>query len=175
MARKKPEKTRRIKPIERRLIDRQESLFEKLQALAREVERLAKRNPTGAVPEAIRVKAEALLFDSLGFRPGRRGELPVAAPHLGGLATQLADALAALVAYEQRHTFWDHARNLPRWQATRGVIFIKRMSPRPGTRTRILADHRALEDERRRAAEMLEIRAKLAKLLAAQRLAALNS
>lgn len=154
------------KPITPRLIERHETLFPKLQALARRVEAQAARRPQGAVSDALRAEAEALLFEAetlVEFRA--HAALPVAAPHLGGLAGQLRAALADLLAFEARHSHWDARANASVWALARGSRTVKRLMPRPGSRAAAQAAARAEKEAQTQAAKMADLRAKLVKRL----------
>jgi len=154
------------KPITLRLIERHEALFPKLQTFARQVQAQAARRPLGVVSDDLRAEAEALLFEAQPFRErGERGALPLAAPHLGGLAGQLSAALAALLAFEARHSQWDARANAPVWALDRGVRPLKRLMPKPGSKAAAQAAARSERDAQARAAKMADLRAKLVKRL----------
>ena len=154
------------KKLSPRLIERHETLFPKLQALTRTVQALSARRPGRLVPEEMRVTAEALLFEALPFSAGRRRELPVAAPDCAGLAGQLRAALAALMAFEARHSQWDMRFGEPVWMADDPHIHrLKRLAPKPGSKAAAKAAARAEMNRAARAARMLEIRALLVKRL----------
>ncbi len=153
--------------ISPRQVDRFETLFEKLQSLARQVETAARSRPGGAVPDDMRVKAEALLYEVLPFREARYArELPLAAPHFSGLSAQLAEALTALVTFETRHSQWDARFDEPVWSTTgRFIQRLRRLAPRPGSKAAIRAAAQAEMEEAKRAADMIEIRRKLVQRL----------
>lgn len=71
---------------------------------------LGAKKPNADVSDALRISAEGLLSDCAPFIRQRGERLPVAAPDLMGLAAQLGQALAALEAWESRHTSWDEQR-----------------------------------------------------------------
>ena len=103
----------------------------RLMPLARQADTIAAKNPRAEVPEAVRVLAEGLIYESHGFRQHRRGGgLPVAGHHYGPLAAQLAQALAGLVAFEIRHTHWDGAAGALMWLVEGGALPVRRLAPR---------------------------------------------
>lgn len=117
--------------ISRRLAAQHEAVYLRLVALTRQVEALAARRPELGVPEPVRVLAEAVLFDSRVFhqpRPSARC-LPAAAPHYGALAAQLASAVAALVAFEARHSGWDDRLKAFLWRVEGKSLPIQRLRP----------------------------------------------
>lgn len=153
-------------PLSRHLVDRHEALFPKLEALARELEALARTKPGRAVPEDKRVAAEAMLCEAQRFRPGRGRGLVGAAPHCAGLAAQLAEALAALVAFEGRHTQWDSRVRALVWRfAPHQVVPVRRFAPRKGSRAAARLEMDIAAIRMARAVYMREIRAKLVKRL----------
>lgn len=112
-----------------------ETLFIKLGALTRQAEALARSRPGGAVPPETRAAAEALLYDAHVVLVGqprrskRPRELPVAAETLGGLATQLGQALARLDAYEAAHSRWNAELNCYAWQVAGDPLPVRRLRP----------------------------------------------
>lgn len=156
------------KELSPRLIERHETLFPKLQAFTRTMQSAAARRPRGVVPEGMRVMAEALLFEALPFGTSRqRRELPVAAPDCAGLAGQLSAALAAMVAFEARHSQWDARFAEPVWMADDHHIHrLKRLAPKPGSKAAVKAVAKAEMEEAARAARMVELRARLVQRLA---------
>jgi hypothetical protein len=158
--------TRPTPKIPRRTAERQEVLFQKLQAFARQVQGVAGRRPGMGVPEKVRRTAEALLFDVEPFREApRRRVLPDTAPSYGGLAAQLGEALTALVAFETRHTHWDAVRLQPMWLVSHGLMKVRRLAPRPGSKAAARADALDERDRERREAEILDLRRKLVRRL----------
>ncbi len=158
------------KKLSPRLIERHETLFPKLQALSRTVQALSARRPRSLVPEEMRVTAEALLFEALPFSAGRRRELPVAAPDCAGLAGQLRAALAAMMAFEARHSQWDARFGEPVWMADDHCIHrLKRLAPRPGSKAAAKAEAKAEAEAAALATRMVALRAKLAQRLAQSR------
>jgi hypothetical protein len=152
--------------IPRRLAERQEVLFEKLQALTRQVQAAARQRPARTVPDDLRARAETMLFEVQPFRPSRgKPVLAEAAPHYGGLATQLAEALAALVAFEARHTHWDARVDAPAWVVPGPMMTLRRLGPRPGSKAAVRALAKAEVDKAARAAAMLDLRARLVQRL----------
>lgn len=166
-------KSPKPKKLSPRLIERHETLFPKLQALTRTVQALSARRPRRLVPEEMRVTAEALLFEALPFSAGRRRDLPVAAPDCAGLVGQLRAALAAMMAFEARHSQWDMQFGEPVWLADDHRIHqLKRLAPKPGSKAAAKAEARAEMRTAARAARMLEIRALLVKRLTQYKLRA---
>jgi len=159
------------KKLSPRLIERHEDLFPKLQTLTRKVQSISARQPRSLVPEAMRVAAEALLFEALPFSAGRRrGDLPVAALDCAGLAGQLSAALAAMMVFEARHSQWDARFGEPVWIADDHQVHrLKRLAPRPGSKAAAKAAAKAEMDAAARAARMVELRAKLVQRLAQSR------
>jgi hypothetical protein len=101
-----------------------EALYPRLETLTRQVESIAARKPDVSVPAETRAAAEALLFEVIRFRPRRplrsqqKGGNAVATAALepspdnvAALATVLGQALAALGAFEARHTVWSPRHN----------------------------------------------------------------
>jgi hypothetical protein len=167
---KQAEAPMREKPrpkISRRMAERHEAFCPKLQKLARQVGATGRSSPKLAVPDAVRREAEALLFDVQPFREiPTRGALPVAAPHYGGLAAQLAEALTALLAFEQRHTQYNFLTLQPQWSVEGpGVMPVKRLAPRPGSLAAVRARAQAEHEKSRRVAKMAYYRAELARRL----------
>ena len=141
---------------------RHEALFPKLQALTRKVELIARKKPEQAVPETIRAEAGVMLFEIETFRQLRRPRaVPPAAPHFGGLAAQLAEALTAMVAFETRYTQWDARFEEPVWKVPHGIMKIRRLAPRPGSKAAIRAAALAEAEKAKQAAKMIELRRKL--------------
>lgn len=156
MPRKTPAK------IPRRLALRQEAVFENLHSLARAIQSGAARSPARAVPEDLRIRAEALLFAAQAFHPGRRGStLPEAAPHLSGLAMQLGEALTRLIAFETRHSQWNAVLGETVWSVDGPVMRLKRLRPRPGSRAAAHAEAKARQEADLRAARNADLRQKL--------------
>lgn len=153
--------------IPRRLALRQEALYEALQTLARTVAASAARTPARAVPEAMRAKAETLLFAAESFRPTRRGRtLPQAAPQLSGLAAQLTEALSLLIAFETRHSQWNAVLGETVWRVDGPVMRLRRLQPRPGSRAACHAEAKARQEAELRAARVADLRQKLVLRLA---------
>ncbi len=152
--------------IPRRLAERQEVLFARLQALARQVQAAARQRPAQPVPEDVRAKAETMLFEVQPFRASRsKPVLRDPAPHYAGLATQLAEALAVLVAFEARHTHWDARVDAPAWVVPGPMMTLRRLGPRPGSKAAVRALAKAEVDKAARAAAMLDLRARLVQRL----------
>ena len=129
-----------------------EALYLRLASLARQAEASAARRPEGAVGDTTRRLAEAVLFDTRRFI-GPRGALPVAAPDLAGLATQLGQALAALETFEAQHAAWDDTLKCFTW-SVRGhaKLPVARLRPKA-----------AVGQTPQQAARMAELRQKLAR------------
>ncbi|MGV8854954.1 MAG: hypothetical protein ACOH2L_09895 [Devosia sp.] len=103
--------------LTRRKADAHEALFLRLAALTKQVEAMAARRPAAPVPEGLAVLAEGALYEARQFAERRhRRDLPVAAPHCGALAAQLATVLAGLVAFEARRSRWDGVLQAQIWQ-----------------------------------------------------------
>lgn len=155
-----------VPQIPRRLAARQEAVLARLQLLARQVQGRARNAPSGAVPDPLRSAAGALLFDVQRFSERRRKSvLPQAAPHYGGLATQLAEALAVLVGFEARHTQWNAAVGDSMWLVPGPMMKVRRLMPRPGSKAAARAEARARQEQELRAARMVELRARLVERL----------
>lgn len=149
-----------------RMAERHEVLFPKLQALTHKIETVARQRPERAVPDKVRAEAEALLFEAEAFRQlRRRRALPLAAPHFGGLAGQLAEALAALVAFEARYTQWDARFDEPVWMVPDRIMKVRRLTPKAGSKAAIRAAARAEAEKTKREADMVDLRAKLVQRL----------
>jgi hypothetical protein len=128
--------------------ERHEALVLKLEALLHELRPLALRQPAAAVPEDLRALAEGLLYDAATFAPRKeRQPFPVAAPELGALALQLGQVLAALEAYEVRHTLWSREQGAYVWRLTRGgTTPVARLRPqllKPAAKSAAADRHRA--------------------------------
>ena len=118
------------------------------------------------MPEAVRIAAEAVLFEAEAFRSRRRNrDLPTAAPHFSGLAAQLGEALAMLVAFETRHTQWNATIGETTWIVEGSIMRPRRLRPRPGSKAAARADAMARQEADLRAARMVELRAKLVQRL----------
>ena len=116
--------------LTRRRADLHEGLILRLVPLLRQVESIALRNPRAGVPDEVRALAEAALFDARMFRShARREKMPGAAPHYGGLAAQLAAALAELVDFENRQTQWDSQLGAFVWPVPGGSLAVRRLRP----------------------------------------------
>jgi hypothetical protein len=153
--------------IPRRVAERQEAVFGRLQALAREVQALARQRSGRPVPDRLRQEAEKLLIEARCFYPDHaRAGLPVLARHCGGLAAQLADALTALMAFETRHTHWDALEAETLWAVSGAKMRVRRLQPRPGSKAAARAEAKARQAAERRAAYMVDLRAKLVQRLA---------
>ena len=111
------------------LAERHEALWLSLSALHKDIVALGAKKPGAAVSEPVRIAAEGLLSDCAAFTRKRNERLPVAAPDLGGLAIQLGQALAALDAWESRHTSWDENWKCRVWLVTGRPLPIRRLKP----------------------------------------------
>jgi hypothetical protein len=109
--------------------ERHEALWLSLAALHEDTVALGAKKPNAPVSDALRIAAEGLLSDCAVFTRRRGERLPVAAPDLAGLATQLGQALAALEGWESRHTTWDTRFNCRIWNLHRGYLPIMRLKP----------------------------------------------
>jgi hypothetical protein len=91
-----------------------EALYPALARLTAQLEAMAVRKPTAPVPTAARSIAADLLFEAQTFGWHRlnrtRRDLPEPAADVGGLATQLGQALALLDIFEAAHSAW-HAEH----------------------------------------------------------------
>jgi hypothetical protein len=143
----------------RPLAERHEALWLRLAALHKDTVALGAKKPNADVSDALRISAEGLLSDCAPFIRQRGERLPVAALDLMGLAAQLGQALAALEAWESRHTSWDAQFNCRIWVLHSGYLPIMRLKP-PAA---------ALKFER---TDPAEIRDKLTRLIEARRRAA---
>ena len=122
--------------LTRRKADAHEALFLRLAALTKQVEAMAARRPLAPVPEQLVTLAEGALYEARQFGQRRqRRELPVAAPHCGGLAAQLGTALAGLVAFEARHSRWDSGLKAQLWviKGERVPVPVRRLRPKLDT------------------------------------------
>lgn len=95
-----------IKPITPEAAARHEALYLRLATILRQTEAAANKRADAPVGDITRRLAEDLLFEARRFVGGPNA-IPASAPDLVGLATQLGQALAALDAYEARHSVWD--------------------------------------------------------------------
>jgi hypothetical protein len=109
--------------------ERHEALWLSLAALHKDTVALGAKKPNADVSDALRISAEGLLSDCAAFTRQRKERLPVAAPDLMGLAAQLGQALAALEAWESRHTSWDAQFNCRIWVLHSGYLPIMRLKP----------------------------------------------
>ena len=109
--------------------ERHEALWLSLAALHKDTVALGAKHPTAHVSDALRIRAEGLLSDCAAFTRQRGERLPVAAPDLMGLATQLGQALAALESWESRHTTWDERFDCRIWNLHTGYLPIMRLKP----------------------------------------------
>jgi hypothetical protein len=114
------------------MAERHERLVLRLDALLRELRPLAVRHPEAPGNESLRATAEALLFDICRLLP-RRGRVPfpAAAETLAPLVVQLGQAMAALDAFEVRHSLWSAKDQAYVWRlgAGRGQP-VARLRPR---------------------------------------------
>lgn len=111
------------------LAERHEALWLALTALHKDALALGAKKLTAPVPETLRISAEGLLSDCLPFGASRRGKLPVAASDMGGLAVQLGQALAALDAWENQHSFLDPRFDCRMWRVKNGQLPVLRLKP----------------------------------------------
>jgi hypothetical protein len=95
-----------------------EALTLRLTAALAQLTAIAVRHPGGPVPDATRVLAEALLYDSKPFTTGGGRGLPAAAGTVAALASQLAEVEAALEMWEAERSFWNGSCFV--WRLTRG-------------------------------------------------------
>ena len=109
--------------------ERHEALWLSLAALHKDTIALGAKKPNAPVSDALRISAEGMLSDCAAFTRQRGERLPVAAPDLAGLATQLGQALAALESWESRHTSWDERFNCRIWRLHTGYLPIMRLNP----------------------------------------------
>lgn len=160
-------------PIPRRLVERQENLFARLQPLARSVVAMGRQRAGMVVPEELRRAADALLYEVEAFRPKTmRGALPEAARHAGPLGTQLAGALEVLMGFEARHSFWDARYDQQVWAVNGALKPVRRLMPRRGSQASARLEAKVLAAEEARATHIRELRAKLVKRLEQSRLQA---
>lgn len=99
----------------RGMAERHEVLFVRMTALHKTCLALATKKPGAAASEGVRIEAENLLGDCVPFSMTRRYHLEMAAPDLGGLAAQLAQAIALLDEWQSRHTFHHTIYNCLMW------------------------------------------------------------
>ena len=109
--------------------ERHEALWLNLSALHKDTIALGTKKPNADVSDAMRISAEGLLSDCATVTRQRGERLPVAAPDLLGLATQLGQALAALESWESHHTSWDTRFNCRTWNLNTGYLPIMRLKP----------------------------------------------
>ena len=141
--------------ISRRMAERHGALFLRLEPLARQAEAMAAKHKLKAVPEDMRLKAEAALYESHAFCLQRRRCLTPAAPHFGALSTQLGAVLAEMVAFETSHSQWDKARKARMWLVEGGAALpVRRLLPKNGIPT--------ADEDAQRAAYMGDLRIRLA-------------
>ena len=154
-----PARLSRRKPpprVTHALAARHEALWLKLNALQVQVASAAGKRPQARVAAHTAMVAEALLRDCRPFlEAGDR--LPMAAPDCGGLATQLGQALADMQLWEAANTAWRADLNAFVWTVPGDTpLPVQRLRPKLKTPVAPVADPK-------RAAYMLDLRAKLAK------------
>lgn len=140
-----------------------EALYLRLEALSRLAAGVATRKPGEPVPDEVRARAEDLLYDCRAFAgrgvrtrsERRRGVVP-AAPTYGGLAAQLGEALAALEAFEHRHTQWDARLKCVAWRTEGTPLPVKRLNPQPMLPPPESRPSQALERLRRQIADRID-------------------
>jgi len=133
------------------LAERHESLVLRLEALQKSILPVAAKHPEAPLSDTVRVLVEALLFDALPFLPKSRDRFPSAAPDQAGLAAQLGQALAALLAYETHWTEWDARKSCFCWMLEDERLPVRRLRPQI-----------ALAPKSEPTRDILDIRAKLA-------------
>ena len=114
--------------LTRTLADRHEALYPKLETLTRQAEAMAARQAAAPVPAATRAAAETLLYEAGRFTPARRG-LVATPDDIGGLATVLGQALAALDAFEAANSFWQADQQCRVWDITGPPAPVRRLRP----------------------------------------------
>ena len=136
-----------------------EALYPALARLVAQLEATAIRRPAAPVPAATRAIAGDLLFEAQAFgwnRPHRAPRpLPEPAVDVGGLATQLGQALALLDAYEVAHSAWNADLKCFAWLLDKPMP-IKRLRPEPEVRATTQRTSRRVEEMRRKIAQRLE-------------------
>ena len=119
-----------IKPITPQAAARHEALYLRLATLLRQTEAGANKRADAPVGDMTRRLAEDLLFEARRFVGGPNA-IPASAPDMVGLATQLGQALAALDAYEARHSAWDPELAAFAWSVNGPVALpIARLRPK---------------------------------------------
>lgn len=146
-------------PLTKNLAERHEALFLQCEALQKSVGLIATRNPASPLPQATRILAETLLFDTRPFLPARQDKLPMAAPDHAGLLTQLGQALAGLLAYQAHWTEWVAAKSCFCWIIRDERLPVRRLHPQVAI----------VEQKRSNSPRMLHLREKLAERLTRQR------
>jgi hypothetical protein len=145
-------------PLTKTKAEAHEALYPALARLVAQLEAMAIRKPAAPVPAATRAIAQDLLFEAQAFTwnpPHRaRRPLPEPAADVGGLATQLGQALALLDAFEAAHSVWNADLRCFVWLLAEPVP-IKRLRPQASVR-KAARSSRAVEELRRKIAERIE-------------------
>ncbi|HQZ12169.1 MAG TPA: hypothetical protein PK286_04720 [Devosia sp.] len=115
------------------MADTHEGLYLSVSALAKHAQAIAGRRGDAGLPDETRRLAEDLLFEVRPFLAGKGpNRLPAAAPGYAGLAAQLGEALAALDAWETRHSDWSGEHKCFVWRVGDGIVLaVRRLRPQP--------------------------------------------
>jgi hypothetical protein len=120
----------KVRQVTRAIAGRHEALFVRMAALKGQVDAVAARRSGALVSDMVRAAAEDVLFDARPFGPKvSRRLLPVAAPDYGGLAVQLAMAMAQLQHFETSHTEWSAEQRCRAWCVEGVPLQVARLRP----------------------------------------------
>lgn len=129
-----------------------EALYPALEKLTAQMEAMAARKPAAPVPPAARAVAADLLFDAqrFGWNPPHRTKRPLPEPaaDVGGLATQLGQALALLDAYEAAHCVWNADLKCFVWETQGAPLPVRRLRQEPARPQLTERDKRRSEQRR---------------------------
>ncbi len=111
--------------------EQHEALHTRLADLAARTQAIATRRPEEEVPPAIGAQAESLMIEARPYLPrgDRRRGVPAAPLHYGALAVALGQVLAALDAFELRHSSWEPALKCFVWHVAGPKLPIRRLRP----------------------------------------------
>jgi hypothetical protein len=139
-----------------------EALYPALAKLTAQMEAMAARNPAARVPPAARAAAADLLFEAQQFGWNRGGRtqrpLPEPAADIGGLSTQLGQALALLDAFEAAHCIWNADLKCFVWETQGAPLPVRRLRQEPARPQ--LSERDKRRSEQRRLEIMRKIEAK---------------
>ncbi|MEQ1771196.1 MAG: hypothetical protein ABL879_15295 [Devosia sp.] len=114
-----------------------EAAYGEVEALARSIQAMAGKRPEQAAPPDLAAAAEVLLVRA-ALALGLRRPPAVAAETYGGLAARLAQALAALTAFEAAHAPWDAKARCYAWRLdTGGTLPVQRLGQQVATAPKV--------------------------------------